>query len=80
MPAFDHPTISFAPPTDEPDPRRTYIRNPEELEVALTNLPAEEPVVIGHSANEQIDLSAYTRMLERAQAAGRDVVLVLETR
>jgi hypothetical protein len=36
--------------------------------------------VIGHSANEQIDLSAYTRMLERAQAAGRDVVLVLETR
>jgi hypothetical protein len=77
MSGSNQPTITFAPPRDPPDPRRTYVRNPAELDVALAQLAPGEPVVIGHTGHDAIDLGTYTRMLEQAKDAGRDVVVVV---
>lgn len=71
-------TITFVPPPKPPDPNRTFVRSPEELDLALANLPEGAPIVISHNPEEIADLTVYIRMLDRANAAGRDVVLMIE--
>lgn len=64
---------------EPPDPWKTFVANPGKLEAALAELEPGAPLVLGHPVDEALDLDAYTKVLQGAAAAGRDVVVVPTT-